>query len=486
MACVLTALLAGWVAPEAVPALQVEGLALDSREVTPGQVFLAFQGHREHGLAHAGQAAAAGAVAILYEPAGWASPLPEPGIPLLPLPGLAALAGAIADRFHQHPSSALSVVAVTGTNGKTTTTHFIAQALGAEAGVVGTLGWGRSAALQPTRNTTPSALQLQGYLAALRDAGCHVAAIEASSHGLCEHRLAACRVRVAVLTNFTRDHLDYHGTFEAYVAAKLSLLDQPGLETMVWNHDDPLCRAKLAQGYGTLRSLPYSLKGEGDAAVLRATSLEMAEAGVRMTVVMGEAQALLQAPVVGWCNAENALAACAVLLALGYPLADAVQRLAHLRPVAGRMQSLLVQGVTAVIDYAHTPDALERVLADLRRVSRGRLVAVLGCGGNRDPGKRPAMGRIATLGADHVVLTDDNPRHEDPAAIIADMLAGCSAEASLEVIHDRREAIAAALKRCQPGDLLLVAGKGHETTQEKAGVFYPHSDLETLMNLTQN
>lgn len=479
----LTALLAGLVPDGAVPEVNVSGLTLDSREVQRGDAFLAFHGHQQHGLAHALQAEVRGASVILYDPSGWGAPLPVTAIPLQPVPDLAVLAGSIADRFHDHPSRNMAVVAVTGTNGKTTTTHFIAQALGDAAGVVGTLGWGRTEALRPTRNTTPSALQLQGFLAGLRAQGCKVAAIEASSHGLCEHRLAAVCVKVAVFTNFTRDHLDYHGSFEAYVEAKLRLLAQECLEVVVWNHDDPVCRERLANGHGVLLSLPYSLKGEGGSQVLRATRLMLADGGVHMTVALGDQEVQLLAPVVGGCNAENALATCAVLHALGYSLEEAAQCLARLKPVAGRMQSLRIRGVTAVIDYAHTPDALSRVLADLRRVTRGRLVLVMGCGGNRDRGKRPEMGRMASEGADEVVLTDDNPRDEDPALIIADMLSGCVPGHPLEVVHDRRAAIALALERCQPGDILLVAGKGHETTQEKAGVFYPHSDVETLRSL---
>jgi len=465
--------------------LPVTGLCSDSRRCRPGDLFLAWAGTRHHGLAHLAAAERAGAVAALYDPAG-AAGLPASALPLLPAPELRALAGRIADRFYATPSADLAVIGVTGTNGKTSVCHFLAQALDApeaRCGVVGTVGNGFPGELQPASHTTPDAIALHAELARLRDLGARRVALEVSSHALDQERVAGVRFDTAVFTNLTHEHLDYHGDMAGYGAAKRRLFSQPGLRRAVLNIDDPqgaAWRTALASG---LEVLGYGFAASAD---LRGSDLVLDADGLAFTVHAAGARGRLQSPLLGRFNASNLLAALAVLLLAGIGLDDALARLARVRTVPGRMERFAAAGgPLAVVDYAHTPDALAAALAALRDHCRGRLWCVFGCGGDRDAAKRPLMGAVAAAGADRIIVTDDNPRHEDGAAITAAIVAGMGDPARAEVVRDRGAAIGRALAQAVADDVVLVAGKGHETVQQVGDRRLPFSDRALVRRLQE-
>ncbi|MDE2083177.1 MAG: UDP-N-acetylmuramoyl-L-alanyl-D-glutamate--2,6-diaminopimelate ligase [Burkholderiales bacterium] len=463
------------------------GLATDSRAVRRGQGFLAWPGRASDGRRYVGAALEAGAAACLVEAAGAAAfGFDDPRIAAVP--GLQAAAGPIADAHYRHPSRALTVVATTGTNGKTSTAWWTAQALtalGRRGAVIGTLGAGVPDALQPTGLTTPDAVALQATLRRFVDAGYAACALEASSIGLVEHRLAGTQIDVALFTNLTRDHLDFHGSMAAYAEAKRRLFRWPGLRAAVLNIDD-------AEG----AALAEALRGSGiDVWTVSLQRPARLQAGPRRYEgdglafeVSGEpggpgaaAAVPVRSRLVGEFNASNLLVVIGGLCALGHPLADAAAAAAGVTPVPGRLQRVPGGPPEVVVDYAHTPDALLQVLQALRPLAAargGRLWCVFGCGGNRDATKRPLMGAIAAAGADRVVLTSDNPRDESPAAILAQIRAGIAAPQAVEVIADRHAAIAHAVAQAAAADVVLLAGKGHETTQEAAGVKRPFSDLD--------
>ena len=378
------------------------------------------------------------------------------------------------------------MVGVTGTNGKTSVTQWIAQALsarGRKCALVGTLGNGFLDGLDESPNTTPDAITLQSALAGFLARGADACAMEVSSIGLDQGRVNGAAFDVAVFTNLTRDHLEYHGSMEAYAAAKAKLFLVPGLAAVVLNLDDPFGAELAAQLKGRVHVLGYAL-GTADGAntdeILRAEKLHMGAAGIDFDL----RGVHFAAPVVGRFNASNLLAVIGALLTRGERLEDVAAALRAIRPPPGRMQALGgVDRPLVVVDYAHTPDALEKALGVLRETAAargGRLICVFGCGGERDPGKRPQMGAIAERLADHVMLTSDNPRGEDPQAIIADVLAGMNRQP--QVLADRRQAVAAAVSAADTCDVILIAGKGHEPYQEIAGVRHPFSDIETAMS----
>jgi UDP-N-acetylmuramoyl-L-alanyl-D-glutamate--2,6-diaminopimelate ligase len=371
------------------------------------------------------------------------------------------------------------MVGVTGTNGKTSVAHWIAQTLsqlGRKTAVIGTIGNGFPGALTPALNTTPDAIELQQRLAFYRQQGAAACAMEVSSHGLAQGRVNGTSFNVAVLTNLSRDHLDYHGNMENYADAKARLFSWPGLEWVVVNVDDAFgqqleseTRPSRVAGYGFQRG---AVVGE---------KLRLSQAGLHLSVHTDWGNAEIDAPLLGRFNAANLLAVLTTLLVSGVKLDDACQALAHITPPPGRMQTF---GGNAhplvVVDYAHTPDALEKVLATLREiVSGGRLICVFGCGGNRDKGKRPLMGQAVAKGADEVWITSDNPRNEDPRHIIDDILAGTGGKPHVEphVEPDRARAIFEAIGGAHHGDVVLIAGKGHEEYQEIAGERVPFSDV---------
>jgi len=458
--------------------LTVTGLVQDSREVAPGNAFVAIAGFGTHGLAFAGKALDDGAAVVLYEPpAPREFDLPQASIAV---PGLRARLGAMGDLFHGRPSAHMDVVGVTGTNGKTSTVQLLAQAWhlrGVRGASVGTLGSGLHGAVRPTGFTTPQVLQLHGLLAKLRDAGARAVAMEVSSHALDQGRVDGVHFDVAVFTNLTRDHLDYHGDMESYGAAKARLFAWPGLRAAVLNLDDAHGRHLRSRLPAGLRSIGFSSR-DASSADVGADGVQLDNAGIRFELVLDGERHVVRSPLLGGFNVDNLLAVAGALLALGDAPAEIAGVLGQLEPVPGRMNRLGGDGrlPLVVIDYAHTPDALEQALASLRAHAGARLLCVFGCGGERDKGKRPQMAAIAQRLADLVMVTDDNPRNENGDAIVSDILAGFHGMDQVQVERDRRAAINRAIGEAGPDDIVLVAGKGHEPYQEIRGVRHPFDD----------
>lgn len=471
-------------------------LQTDSRQIRPGDGFIAWPGAATDGRAHIGDALARGAVACLVEHEG-AEAFALQGLTVAALHGLKAATGLVAAEWFGQPTQHLDVLAVTGTNGKTTTSWWLAEALNtlsknelfAQGGcaLVGTLGIGTPPALTSTGMTTPDPVRLQRAFQQFTDAGRTACAIEASSIGLAEHRLVGTRIRVALFTNFTQDHLDYHPSMVAYWQAKSVLFDWPGLQAAVVNIDDP----QGAELHTALAGRPldlWSVSATGPAR-LAARDIGMGDGGLRFTVAEGVHTHVLQTRVIGQYNVSNLLGVVAALRALGVPLQHALFACAQLSPVPGRMEQTNHPGQPLVaVDYAHTPDALDKALQALRPIAQqrgGRLWCVFGCGGDRDAGKRPLMGAVAQHHADQVVVTSDNPRSEDPAAILHQILQGTIAGNTVRAEPDRAAAIALAIADAAPADVVLIAGKGHEDTQETAGVRLPFSDMAHAQNALQ-
>ena len=456
--------------------IQPAGVADDSRQVQPGDVFLAYPGDLADGRRYIPDAIARGAVAVLWQAGGDFAWNPALTAANLQVDGLRALAGPLAHTVYGAPSEGLSLIAITGTNGKTTVSQFIASAHAGRCAVIGTLGAGFPGAFVETGFTTPEATTLMRLLAGFRRDGATACALEASSIGIEEGRMNGARVDVAVFTNFTRDHLDYHGSMEAYAAAKEKLFAWPGLRTAIVNLDDALGSKLIAET--TARSVLGYAIGETGAAV-RAEQLRDTVHGQRFTLVLPSGRAEVETALLGRYNISNLLAVAAVLHDAGVEAAEVARRLSALQAPAGRMERLGGAGEPlVVVDYAHTPDALENVLLTLRDVAAvrgGRLCVVFGCGGDRDKGKRPQMGQLAERLADRVLLTSDNPRSEDPLQIIADIRAGM---AQAESEADRALAIRRVVATAADVDVVLLAGKGHEAYQESAGIRTPFSDLE--------
>ena len=459
-------------------------LRTDSRQVQPGDGFIAWPGGVNDGRAYVASALARGAAACLVEADG-ASAFDLPADGVAAFSGLKAATGAIADLWFARPSDALSVVAVTGTNGKTSTAWWLALALSnwkrsAQTGcaLVGTLGIGVPPALESTGMTTPDPVCLQQAFRGYVDQGLAAVAIEASSIGIEEHRLDGTRIRCAIFTNFTQDHLDYHGSMEGYWAAKAKLFAWEGLQTAILNIDDAH-GAALASQLSAAGALDVWTLSIHQPARLWAKDIGHGAEGLRFTVVEGTAEHALQTQVVGHYNISNLLGVIAAQRSLGVSLAQAVQACAHLEPVPGRMQQIAQPGLPLVaVDYAHTPDALEQALQALQPVARergGQLWCVFGCGGNRDATKRPLMGQAAQRQADRVLVTSDNPRGEQPQAIVDQIVAGMQPDTQTQV--DRAAAIAQAIAQAAPQDVVLLAGKGHEDYQEVMGVKRPFSDM---------
>jgi UDP-N-acetylmuramoyl-L-alanyl-D-glutamate--2,6-diaminopimelate ligase len=463
------------IAPIPACSASVTDLTLDSREVRPGGLFLALQGGKYHGLEFAADAAARGASAILWEPGENVAP-PTLAAPVFnaAVPGLHKLVGRIADRFFGWPSSHLSVVGITGTNGKTTCAYLLAQCLqrlGTEAAYAGTLGWGRIEALERPTHTTPDAITVHRELAQLKSMGVRSVAMEVSSHALDQDRVAGVRFQCAAFTNLSRDHLDYHASMQAYGEAKTRLFAVEGLQHVVINIGDEFGRS-FAQSYAGRAPLTAVWIGAGEFAWLaersvyaRGVTVDMQGIALHIEGSFGSLD--LHTKLLGRFNAENAVVVLACLISLGVSLQDAAKALAQCSAAPGRMEVIETAArgkPLAVIDYAHTPDALAKALSALREHCSGALWCVFGCGGDRDPGKRPIMGAIADELADEIIVTDDNPRSEDPQAITQAIAAGIR-QRSARVIHDRAEAIGTALRAAAPSDVVLIAGKGHEDYQ---------------------
>ena len=475
----------------------VSALRTDSRQVRPGDGFIAMPGHTQDGRAHVAAALAAGALACLVEADG-VEAFGFSDARIARVPKLKACAGEIASAFFGQPSHQLDLVATTGTNGKTSTAWWAAQTLTAllrRCGVVGTLGVGEPPAALPgtvaaepieaTGLTTPDAVALQAALAGFVQRGFKACAFEASSIGLAEHRLAGTRIAVALFTNFTRDHLDYHGSMAAYWDAKRQLFSWPGLRAAAINIDDAQGAELAAELSGSALDL-WTVSTRGPAR-LQAVNQRYDGQGLAFDALEDGTAVPVRTALVGDYNASNLLVVMAGLRALGLPLAELARVAAHLTPVPGRLQPVAADapgGPAVLVDYAHTPDALEKVLQALRPMASARggaLWCVFGCGGNRDATKRPLMGAIAARLADQVVLTSDNPRHEAPALILAQILAGADSiggHATVAVIEDRAQAIAHAIHQARADDVIVLAGKGHEPYQDVAGVKRPFLDAD--------
>ncbi|WP_456374720.1 UDP-N-acetylmuramoyl-L-alanyl-D-glutamate--2,6-diaminopimelate ligase [Thiolapillus sp.] len=469
--------------------IPLSGLSLDSRYVETGHLFIALNGTSEHGLMHLSQALQRGAALVLAEPGDdW--PVERifrlsGDVPVLPVEGLRAQVSALASRFYGHPARQMRMVGITGTNGKTSVSLFLARALPEpwHCAVTGTTGNGFPEVLQAATHTTPDAVEAQRLLARLHEQGAGAVAMEVSSHALDQHRLAAVPFHTAVFTNLSRDHLDYHGSMRAYAAAKQKLFETDGLKLAVINTDDEAGAELLETVKGKVRTVACHCGGKtlGADEFVRQESLEQGPQGLVLGLSTSWGQAQIHSRLLGDFNASNLMLVLAVLLAWNVPMEQALARLEQLQTVPGRMQAL-GGGMhpLVVVDYAHTPDALGKVLASLRAHCRGELICVFGCGGDRDRGKRPQMGALAEAMADRVIVTDDNPRHEASPAIIADILEGMQQPDNALVEPDRARAIALAMAKARPEDVVLVAGKGHETWQQVGDLRLPFSDVEQV------
>ncbi|CAN5351943.1 UDP-N-acetylmuramoyl-L-alanyl-D-glutamate--2,6-diaminopimelate ligase [soil metagenome] len=466
-------------------------LVSDSRRAAHGDVFLAYPGDANDGRRFIPAAVDRGAAAVLFEAEAFDWPAGI-DVPHRAVADLQARAGEIADLAYGHPSRAMQSFAVTGTNGKTTSTHWIAQALsvlGKRPVLVGTLGAGFADRLDVTGYTTPDAVLLHSLLAGYRARGADALAIEASSIGLVEDRLASLHIDVAVFTNLTHDHLDYHGTMAAYASAKRQLFDWPQLRAAVFNLDDAtgasfadeLAGASALRVIGT-RVVRGWQKAADDAGieVVRAEDIEHDASGLRFVLRHEGLVATVKLATVGDYNVSNWLGCYAALVGAGHAPQAVLDALSGVQPVDGRMQLIARERAPlVVVDYAHSPDALDQLLVSLRPIAtvrNGRLVVVVGCGGDRDPAKRAVMGGIASRLADRTVLTSDNPRSEDPQSILDAMRRGAVADADVVDVVDRQRAIREAITRAAADDVVVIAGKGHERTQEIKGVKLPFHD----------
>ncbi|NLG76179.1 MAG: UDP-N-acetylmuramoyl-L-alanyl-D-glutamate--2,6-diaminopimelate ligase [Xanthomonadaceae bacterium] len=486
----LATLLQG-IAPERAPSAHVSDLTLDSRQVEAGGAFVALTGLRTHGLAFLEQALSRGAAAVLWEPAaGVAAPRLPVGVIGVRVPDLTRQLGTIADRFFDAPSSEIRIAAVTGTNGKTTIAYMLAEALeklGIDAAYTGTLGFGRVGAVRARSHTTPDCITVHRELAELRDDGVRSVAMEVTSHALVQQRVAGVRFDAALFTNLTRDHLDYHGTFEAYGEAKARLFEWPTLKHAIVNLDDPFGATLTQRVRGTAltvygRESLATTDVSSEACYVRATHVVAEPVGLSIEIDSAWGRGRLHSRLIGAFNVDNVLAVLAALLGFDVPLRDALQTIEQGTAPPGRMEMLIAPGKPlVVVDYAHTPDALDKALRAVRAHSTGKLHCVFGCGGERDVGKRPLMGSIAETQADAVIVTDDNPRGEDGDAIVAAILDGMREPTKAHVQRDRAAAIELAIARAAPGDAVLIAGKGHENYQIVGSTRRHFSDREVAL-----
>jgi len=478
--------------------LEIDDITVDSRAVKKNGAFVAVQGLRSHGLAFASQAIAAGASVILWEPSpGVAMPQASSSVRSVAVPKLSKVLGELADRFFDSPSAQLTIAGVTGTNGKTTTAYMIPAALAAlrqRAAYAGTIGYGDINALQPTQHTTSDCITVHRQLASMRDACQTHVGMEVSSHALDQGRIDGVRIHTALLTNLTRDHLDYHGTFEAYGAAKEKLFRRPELQHVILNGGDAFGRAMVERsaGIGKPMLTVYAANARdamGGDRQLFTTRVTPASGGMQLQINGSWGSAHMATKVIGGFNVENLLGVLAALLGWNIPLDKAVEALGRCNAPPGRMEVIVpstqaVKRPVVVVDYAHTPDALGKALQTARAYCVGRLICVFGCGGDRDAGKRPQMGEVASQLADVVVITDDNPRKENPDAIVADIMRGVR-QGHVTVERDRERAIALALGSATPNDLILIAGKGHENYQLIGDRSLPFSDREIARRLLE-
>ncbi|CCG88297.1 UDP-N-acetylmuramoyl-L-alanyl-D-glutamate--2,6-diaminopimelate ligase [Erwinia piriflorinigrans] len=482
-------LLAPWV--PGAPERALREMTLDSRVAASGDLFVAIRGHEADGRRFIPQAIAQGVAAVIAEAEGEAEDgqiVETHGVPVIYLAQLSQRLSALAGRFYQQPGEKLKLIGVTGTNGKTTTTQLLAQwaqLLGETGAVMGTVGNGLYGQLAPAENTTGSAVDIQHLLASLVDKGASLAAMEISSHGLVQHRVAALPFAAAAFTNLSRDHLDYHGDMARYEAAKWLLFAEHQVGQAIINADDEVGRRWLEKLPDAVAvTMENNLQPGCHGRWLKATKVDYHDGGARVHFSSSWGEGSIDSRLMGAFNVSNLLVALATLLSLDYSLDALTATASQLQPVTGRMEVFSAPGKpTVVVDYAHTPDALEKALAAARLHCKGRLWCLFGCGGDRDKGKRPLMGAIAEQFADVVVITDDNPRSEDPAAIVGDILSGLLDAGRARVVMGRAQAVTNTVMQAQQGDIVLVAGKGHEDYQIIGHQRFDYSDRDTVARL---
>lgn len=487
---VLNQLLEGIAACKPAQNPQITGLCQDSRQLKSGDLFFAYPGMQADGRDFLNEAIEKGASAILLEPESQALPAAE--IPIIAVPDLTRYLGLIAARFYGEPSLHLPVVGITGTNGKTSCTHFLAQCLQAlhqPCGVIGTLGNGLYPHLKSGLLTTPDAIELQQLLATLRAQNAKTVFMEVSSHRLAQQRLNGMAFSIAAFTNLTRDHLDYHGSMKKYAQAKRSFFDLPGVQQVVLNADDPYGKSWLDELAGQLPITAYSIsKLKPSLAPIPHVMVKHCQykrQGLQAEITTPWGDISIENPfLIGAFNLSNLLLVLIVLKLLGFSLLDIARVISNVKGIKGRMEAFHVSDkALVVIDYAHTPDALQQALKALRAHCQGDLYCVFGCGGDRDKGKRPLMAAVAEQFADHLVLTNDNPRFEDSSQIIRSIRQGLTGIKPTYIEQDRRRAISYAIQKAKAEDVILIAGKGHEAYQLIAGIKHPFSDVEEVRRL---
>ena len=491
----LESLLAGIIDSAFVQDMEVTGIATDSRKVNPGNLFIACTIGGDSNIPYINDAIKAGAVAVLAEgPA-----LPDPylcSVPLFRAKDIYKRIGVIADRLYQHPSADMTIIGVTGTNGKTSVSHMLAQSLTVLpnniCGLIGTLGYGPINNFVPGPNTTPEPLALQALLACLREQKIHQTVMEVSSHGLDQYRIAGVKFELAIFTNLSRDHLDYHQTMQNYALAKRRFFTEYGIKKHVINIDDEF-GSKLfnelsggAQVIGCTLDIKKYTDARNRNTLVYAKIVDVQPVRMTMELKSPWGEGDISTQFIGNFNAHNILSVFSALCLLGYTFNESISRVSGCGNVPGRMECFGNNSTPRVIvDYAHTPDALEQVLSTLKSVCTGKLYCVFGCGGDRDSGKRPLMAAIAEKYANHITLTSDNPRHEEPEKIIQDILAGITHQQNVEVEIERETAIQNVIKVASVNDIVLIAGKGHENYQEIAGVRRPFSDQEIVKEVLE-
>lgn len=485
----LSALLGGAAEVPSVLDTSVHGLTADSREVKAGDAFVALRGSGGDPWRFVPEAVSRGAVAVLLETVEETGCSEHEGVLVVKVPQLGRHQAVIADRFYDSPSQALHVVGVTGTNGKSSVTRFVADILdaaGLRTATLGTLGYGFPDAIMPASHTTPDVISVHRLLHQFRKRGAHAVVMEVSSHALDQGRVEQVQFEGVVFTNLTRDHLDYHGDMAQYGAAKARLFTDTNPRFAIINVDDEFGRklVDLTPGYCQVWRFGFSKPPLARDAEIQIHELDMQEGGFTAKAVTPVGTLSISSALLGKFNASNLAASIGVALALNIDAASVVRAVKTLTAPPGRLQKLVApDGLRVVVDYAHTPDALETALTAVRLHARGKLWCIFGCGGDRDSGKRPLMGSIAERLADRVILTDDNPRSESPEAIIADVLQGFAKPGAVMVEHDRARAIEQALTGAAAGDLVLIAGKGHEDYQEVQGRRFPFSDVAMVESL---